>query len=245
VTFKQMTTGMLIAILLLTGAGSTFAYSSNAARSTQAAFRSSPADTPSPSPTDCLFSYTDVPPDYWAYHYIAYLTCNSAISGYPDGSFQPGANMQRDQFARVIVKAKQWQIQHLSQIFSDVPSTYWAYNYVETSYAFDAVTGYHDSSQSTPCADHQVATPCYLPHNNITRAELISVVVRVQGWAPYNPPTPDFSDVPTTHWAYPFIETGYLHGIISGYADHSFRPNNNITRAEVCKVVTLAVSGGL
>lgn len=242
--YKRMGIMMLAAILLLTAVNGSFAQSPNSSLLTpHSPLLTSPMDTPSPTVTNCAFSYTDVPPNHWAYQYIAYLTCNNAISGYPDGSFQPGANMQRDQFARVIVKAEQWQIQHPTQIFSDVSPTYWAYNYIETSYAFDAVTGYHDSSQSTPCADHDVGSPCYLPHNNITRAELTSVVVRVQGWAPYNPPNPDFSDVPTTYWAYPFIETGYLHGVINGYSDHTFHPNNNITRAEVCKVVTLAVSG--
>ena len=203
------------------------------------------ADPSTPTATLCSFSYTDIPPNYWAYQAIGQLTCMGAISGYPDGSFHPSANMQRDQVAKVMVLAKSWQIQHLSQIFSDVPPSYWAYDYIQTSYAFAAVTGYYDNQSNHPCANHGVASPCFLPHNNITRAELTSVVVRIQGWAPYDPATPTFSDVPKTNWAYQFIETGYLHGVINGYPDGTFRPNSSITRAEVSKVVAVGINNPL
>ena len=36
---------------------------------------------------------------------------------------------------------------------------------------------------------------------------------------------------------YDYIETAYHHGIISGYADGTFRPGNSATRGQICKIV--------
>jgi len=36
---------------------------------------------------------------------------------------------------------------------------------------------------------------------------------------------------------YAFIETAYQHQIISGYQDGSFKPYNNVTRGQLCKIV--------
>jgi hypothetical protein len=49
-----------------------------------------------------------------------------------------------------------------------------------------------------------------------------------------------FSDVCPSHWAYPFIECLASRGILGGYSDGTFRPNNNITRGQLSKVVSLA-----
>ena len=45
-----------------------------------------------------------------------------------------------------------------------------------------------------------------------------------------------FSDVPTSHWAYQFIQNLYSKGIVQGYGNGQFGPNNHITRAEVIKM---------
>ncbi len=49
-----------------------------------------------------------------------------------------------------------------------------------------------------------------------------------------------FSDVPTTHTFYPFIRCLACKGIISGYADGTFRPGNNIMRGQIAKMVSNA-----
>ncbi len=45
-----------------------------------------------------------------------------------------------------------------------------------------------------------------------------------------------FSDVPTSHWAFQFIQNLYSKGIVQGYGNGRFGPDNNITRAEVIKM---------
>ena len=56
-------------------------------------------------------------------------------------------------------------------------------------------------------------------------------------------PTPcgvEFEDVPPTHWAGGFISDLACGGIVSGYADGTFRPQNPTTRAQLTKMLALA-----
>ena len=72
---------------------------------------------------------------------------------------------------------------------------------------------------------------------------MAKIVVLAEGWPIYTPPTPTFRDVPADHVFYTFIETAYNHGIISGYACGTgcleYRPGNNVTRAQLSKIIVL------
>jgi hypothetical protein len=54
------------------------------------------------------------------------------------------------------------------------------------------------------------------------------------------PANPTFTDVSRTSPYHRYIETAVAYGIISGYADHTFRPDNNLTRGQMCKVIVVA-----
>ena len=45
-----------------------------------------------------------------------------------------------------------------------------------------------------------------------------------------------FSDVPASHWAAKSVTYAATRGWVTGYADGTFKPGNNITRAEVAAV---------
>lgn len=45
-----------------------------------------------------------------------------------------------------------------------------------------------------------------------------------------------FKDVSSDHWAYKAIEELYEKGLINGYEDNSFHPDEQITRAEVAAI---------
>jgi hypothetical protein len=47
-----------------------------------------------------------------------------------------------------------------------------------------------------------------------------------------------YSDVPVGSTFYPFIRCLACRGIINGYADGTFRPNNNVTRGQLSKIVS-------
>jgi hypothetical protein len=50
---------------------------------------------------------------------------------------------------------------------------------------------------------------------------------------------PEFSDLDETHWAYEGINKLVGEGIIIGYPDGTFKPEGNITRAELVKIVNM------
>ncbi|MEO8285000.1 MAG: SBBP repeat-containing protein [Chloroflexota bacterium] len=59
------------------------------------------------------------------------------------------------------------------------------------------------------------------------------------------PPTPctlEFIDVPPGSTFYPFVRCLACRGIVNGYADNTFRPNNNVTRGQLSKIVSNAAS---
>ena len=47
-----------------------------------------------------------------------------------------------------------------------------------------------------------------------------------------------FSDVPTDNTFYSYVQCMVCRGIVNGYSDGTFRPNNNITRGQLSKVVS-------
>lgn len=73
---------------------------------------------------------------------------------------------------------------------------------------------------------------------NVTRAEFAAMIVRALGL----PETGDsnFSDVSGTAWCAGAIGAASEYGIIYGYTDGSFRPNQNITRQEAMAILQRA-----
>jgi hypothetical protein len=186
--------------------------------------------TATETPVPCNVQFSDVTTDYWAYSYINYMACNGYVSGYSDGSFRPGNNTTRGQLSKIIVLGEGWAIDttggpHFSDVQPDSPF----YDYIETAYNYGIISGYSDGS--------------FRWGTNVTRAQLSKIVVSAQGWAIDTTGGPHFSDVPESSPFYTYIETAYNHGIISGYTDGSFRWGNNATRAQLSKIIYLALVG--
>jgi hypothetical protein len=80
----------------------------------------------------------------------------------------------------------------------------------------------------------------FRPDNQITRAELLTMIVKCKVGALEAPATAPFSDVPANHWSAPYIAKGLELGIIKGYEDGSFRPNQTVSKAEALKAVLLS-----
>lgn len=77
----------------------------------------------------------------------------------------------------------------------------------------------------------------FFPENTITRAELVKMVFGAAKTPLVSNGQNYFSDVDPASWQSPYANTAKANGIIGGYADGTFRPNNPITRAEALKVV--------
>lgn len=54
-------------------------------------------------------------------------------------------------------------------------------------------------------------------------------------------PTVMFTDI-TNHWAKDVIEMAAMKGIVSGYADHTFRPDKSLTRAQATSILVRALN---
>ncbi|MBU0502339.1 MAG: S-layer homology domain-containing protein, partial [Candidatus Margulisbacteria bacterium] len=78
----------------------------------------------------------------------------------------------------------------------------------------------------------------FRPTRTLTRAELATLLVRAKGISiPSNQANEVFRDVKPSHWAAKYIEVAQREGLIKGYPDKTFRPNNKITKAEGIAVV--------
>ncbi len=49
-----------------------------------------------------------------------------------------------------------------------------------------------------------------------------------------------FSDLPTSHWSYPYVQIMHGAGIINGYPDNTFRPDDEFSRAAFAKMLSLS-----
>ncbi len=51
-----------------------------------------------------------------------------------------------------------------------------------------------------------------------------------------------FNDVPSNHWAFNSVTQMYQAGVLNGYPDGTFKPNNKVTRAEFAKILVTSLS---
>jgi len=79
----------------------------------------------------------------------------------------------------------------------------------------------------------------FKPDEQITRAEFVTMCARFYNLFDKTTEAKSnkFTDVESSHWAYKFINSATAMDWIKGYADGSFKPDNNITRAEVVAIV--------
>jgi hypothetical protein len=138
--------------------------------------------------------------------------------------FKPYNTINRGQASKIIVLGANYPVNTTGgPHFTDVPADHPFYQYIETAYHEEIISGYSDGT--------------FRPGNNITRGQFAKIVVLAFNFAVQNPGTPTFSDVETDHPFYAFIESAYSLTLISGYSDGTFRPYNDITRGQAAKIV--------
>jgi S-layer homology domain len=124
------------------------------------------------------------------------------------------------------------------QTYSDVCIGDWYYQYVMDLTSLGAISGYSDGT--------------FKPNNEISRGQIMKVLVQATGLNAAMPTTPTFADVSATHTFYLWIEIGAANGIASGYpcggtgegcdSQHRpyFRPWSSVTRGQLAKMIVLA-----
>ncbi|GGD78029.1 S-layer homology domain-containing protein [Paenibacillus nasutitermitis] len=110
---------------------------------------------------------------------------------------------------------------------TDVPESHWAAIAISKAIGLGIVKGYPDGT--------------FQPTAAVTRAEFVTILIRslkLDGEAG-SPAFKDLSAIPV--WARDSVAQAVSAGIISGYSDGSFRPGNQITRAEMAVMIAKAL----
>ncbi len=109
--------------------------------------------------------------------------------------------------------------------FADVSPEHWAYDHITYLSRRGIMSGYPDGRFS--------------PDGNITRAELTAVLCRAfgnGGTAEYTNGT--FSDVNKDDWHSGYIAWAAAAGFVNGYPDGSFMPDSDVTREDICVILS-------
>ena len=150
------------------------------------------------------------------------------IVGYEDGSVQPEGDITRAEvatiFFRLLTDESRDAFWSQTNDYTDVPADAWYNNAVSTLSNAGIIDGYEDGT--------------FKPDGNITRAEFATIAVR------FFEATYDgedlFSDI-AGHWAQDYINEAANAGIVDGYPDGTFRPQQYITRAEAMTMVNRTI----
>ena len=141
-------------------------------------------------------AYSDVPSGLWYSTSVATLSSMGVITGYPDGTFRPTANITRAEFATLLSRLSGADSAR-GAAFSDV-SAHWARKAIAAVSAKGWVSGYPDGT--------------FRPNANITRAEAMAMLNRMLGRLPESerdllPGMSTFSDnMDSGKWYYLYVQ---------------------------------------
>ena len=145
------------------------------------------------------------------------------IIGTPEGLSLPTANVTRAEvatiFFRLMTDDARAKFDSLDNNFSDVAKGKWYNRAISTLANAGIIKG-------DPAGT-------YRPGDPITRAEMAAIIAR---FGDFKEGGKTFSDI-SGHWAQKYIELAASNGWINGNPDGTFKPNNNITRAETVAMI--------
>ncbi|MDO5041436.1 MAG: S-layer homology domain-containing protein, partial [Peptoniphilus sp.] len=150
------------------------------------------------------------------------LNHEAYIKGYPDNSIRADGFITRAETATMIARLERFnQYDSSTPSFVDAMEGAWYNGAVNALVARNIMKGYPDGS--------------FKADAEITRAEFAKIVSAINNKSKRTGDLP-FADV-RGHWAEDAITDAYLSGLIMGYPDGTFRPDQAITRAEVAKIL--------
>ena len=114
--------------------------------------------------------FPDVESDRWSVVEIEYMADKGIIEGYPDGEFKPVRSLTRAEFASLIYRLVGFEKVTSENPFSDINEEHWGYEAVIALYEAGLIQGYEDGT--------------IRPDNDITRAEVMTVVNKILGRKP-------------------------------------------------------------
>lgn len=150
------------------------------------------------------------------------------IIGRPDGTVRPEDAMTRAEaatiFFRLLTEEARAQYWSKENPFTDVAAEAWYNNAISTLHNMKIINGRPDGT--------------FGPDEPITRAELTKMAESFFYSADTDfAQTENFTDVDDDAWYSRFITAAKERGLVTGGPDGSFRPEDNITRAEACTII--------
>jgi hypothetical protein len=114
--------------------------------------------------------------------------------------------------------------------FSDVPTDFWCYKYIEYAVEHDIVGGYGDGT--------------YQPQLPLDRGQMAVFIARAMAGDDQSVPdpvgTPSFPDVPADFWSYRHIEYIAAEDVAGGYYDGLYHPETFVTRDQMAVFICRA-----
>ena len=111
------------------------------------------------------------------------------------------------------------------RIFKDITNVEFHHTFIVERYYFFIIEGR--------------SLTAFAPYEAATRAELALFIANALNLDTKNVVNPGFTDVPSNSKYYGAIAALYNEGIISGYSNKTFKPNDNVKRSQVAKMLVL------
>lgn len=180
--------------------------------------------------------FKDVKWNHTFAQHIYSLRDASAIGGYLDNTFKPNNDVTRGQMAKYIKNGFEIETDLSCMGFPDVPSNYTFYEEITTLKCKGIINGYGDGT--------------YRPNDEVSRGAAMKYAINGARFAetgflddtflPNNYDTQVFPDLAPTHTFYEFAMAGYSNNIINGYGDGTFKPEKNVSRGALSKMINNA-----
>lgn len=167
---------------------------------------------------------------HWAANFINALAQQGLISGFSDGSFKPNEQMNRAQYAALLVKAFNPTTKRDAIQFSDVPADFWAKDVIQQAYRSQFVSGFPNNT--------------FRPNENVQRVQVIVSLVSGLGLGSADTGIlnayDDRNQIPD--YAKDEVATATKKKIVVNYPKlKQLNPNQDATRAEVAALVYQAL----
>jgi len=107
-------------------------------------------------------------------------------------------------------------------LFKDAQG-HWATRYINILKTAGIIEGYQDDT--------------FRPNSAVTRAELTKMILELYNVDVKNASKTSFPDVDSRLWYAPYISKAKEFGVVHGYNDGTFKPNQPINRAEALKII--------
>jgi hypothetical protein len=170
-------------------------------------------------------NFHDLDYENWAYGYVQNLNRSGIITGYTDNTFRPEYNALRAEVVKMVLQANGYKlpIHVFEKPCNDISLHEWYAPYFLLAKSLSLISGY----------DNNICKPT----QPITRIEALKIIIGEEGESYYNKKVnfKDSDDIPA--WANSYINYAVDQGIINGYSDNTFRPNQFISRQELAKIL--------